>query len=164
MEFSKIKLSILISILCICVSCNKDTPVDDIVDNKHNTENKNEIDDKKGQNNKPIIPEEEFFFVLQQPTTKQLKKSRDSFKIYFEGLSNYKIELKGNVRGLVVDPTSGTVSGKGYVTVYYEEVKDKYSYHESSSIFFIAQEGPKDNYKTVKREFYIYRHAELPRL
>ena len=164
MEFTKIRLSILISILCICVSCNKDNPIDDITDNKHQTENKTETEEKKESNPVPVKPVEQYYFELDRPAIREIRPDKGSLEIYIEGNSSYKIEVKGTVRGLVVNPTSGTVSGKGHVTVYYEEVKDKFSYHESSYIIFIAQEGPKDNYKTVKREFYIFRHAELKRI
>lgn len=159
----------IIGILILCVSiltsCNKEEP-ELPTNNENNQENTD--DRNNNSNNSSNTTEDQYYFKFTTLASREIKTEAGSTQIFFECNQDYSITVEScggssvSITGLNINPTSG--KGSGYVTVSYGNVQYKESgnqitWNECNDITFNVKEGPKSNYKNVKKQFYLVRRG-----
>lgn len=156
------KFKHLISILCciVLISCNIDQPSSPS-DNNYN-QNGDNSSSKPNDGGSNTSSEEEFYFELELPASREISTDAGSTRIFFECNQKYIVYATGNISGLTISNTYG--EGDGSVTVSFDKVQyddsgSGISWNEHGYIIFHVKEGKKSNYREVKKEFHLYRQG-----
>lgn len=151
----------LILFMGLFFSCNTEEPK---LPTDSSIQGNNKSHNSGTSQTEPEEPEEEYYFKYVSWASLNIPPEAGSIQMYFECNQEYIISISGNITGLRVSPTYG--EGSGYVTAYFDEVeyKDKkrkfnVTWSESGTITFWVKEGPKNNYREVYKNFYLYRRG-----
>ena len=142
----------------ILFSCNTDEPSSSSGNNQSN--NGGNSPSTEDRNNSST--EDNYYFELERPAAREIKTDAGIIQIYFKTNQEYTISVTGNISGIKLSQLSG--KGDGSVTVSFDKVQYKIEGHsitwnESGYINFTVKEGTKNDFKIVKKEYYIVRRG-----